>query len=525
MTALSLADALAALEKAAREAGADPAVARHEGESLAATIAEPAKGAFVDWSEQTGGGRSAEDFHDAASRGRRYRSGPTPTMSALSVSRSAHAPAYAKALSDVALAACSLGEENSRVLGNAAMASAAQLGESPPTPTPPTGVREPVPGVGSHLLSQVMEQLGQVQRKLTNLDLADVAPGTPGAFPLGDPDAPVVEEGAPAPVSKPPGQPDDGFETVAAQPPQPPESEEPAEPEPTPKTVDELLTELDELVGLTAVKAEIHRQAAVLRVEGLRKEAGLAAPTITRHMIFNGNPGTGKTTVARLVAGIYRALGLLSKGQLVEVDRSELVAGYLGQTAMKTAEVVTSAEGGVLFIDEAYSLSGDQYGTEAIDTLVKEMEDKRDDLVVIVAGYPVPMAVFISQNPGLESRFRTTIDFIDYTDDELVQIFGVMAESAEYDVDEPVLDRLRELLGAVQRGPTFGNARYVRNMLEAAIGRHAWRLREVDEPTVEQLRRLSAEDLDTVEPAGEGPAEAVDWEPTPMDDQPTKEAT
>ena len=128
--------------------------------------------------------------------------------------------------------------------------------------------------------------------------------------------------------------------------------------------------------------------------------------------------------MARLVAGIYRALGLLSKGQLVEVDRSELVAGYLGQTAMKTAEVVKSADGGVLFIDEAYSLAGDQYGQEAIDTLVKEMEDKRDDLVVIVAGYPLPMAVFIGQNPGLESRFRTTIDFPDYTDDELAGSSG-----------------------------------------------------------------------------------------------------
>jgi SpoVK/Ycf46/Vps4 family AAA+-type ATPase len=290
----------------------------------------------------------------------------------------------------------------------------------------------------------------------------------------------------------------------AAEPPAPPT------PEPAPKTVEELLAELDGLVGLVDVKAEIHRQAAVLRVEGLRKEAGLVSPTITRHLIFNGNPGTGKTTVARLVAGIYRALGLLSKGQLVEVDRSELVAGFLGQTAIKTAEVVTSAIGGVLFIDEAYSLAGDQYGTEAIDTLVKEMEDKRDDLVVIVAGYPVPMAVFIAQNPGLESRFRTTIDFPDYTDDELVKIFEVMATDAEYDAAQPVLDRLTEILGGVQRGPTFGNARYVRNLLEAAIGRHAWRLRDVEKPTLEQLRTLIPDDLDPViEPVLATPA-AVD---------------
>jgi hypothetical protein len=514
MSAVTLADALTALEKAARDAGVDPAVARREGEALSATVAEPARGAFVDWSKQTGGSRSAEDFQDAASRGRRFRAGPTPTMSALSVSRSAHAPAYAKALSDVAMAAISLGEENPRVVGNAAMASSAQLGEAPPAPMPPTGVREPVPGVGSHLLTQVMEQLGQVQRKLTNMDLVDVPPETPGAFPL---------EARPARTST---ADEDPTQVAPTEPPKDEEPEEPAEPEQPPKTVDELLAELDELVGLEAVKAEIHRQAAVLRVEGLRKDAGLAAPTITRHMIFNGNPGTGKTTVARLVAGIYRALGLLSKGQLVEVDRSELVAGFLGQTAMKTAEVVKSAEGGVLFIDEAYSLSGDQYGTEAIDTLVKEMEDKRDDLVVIVAGYPVPMAVFISQNPGLESRFRTTIDFVDYTDDELVQIFGVLAKAAEYDVDEPVLDRLRELLAAVQRGPTFGNARYVRNVLEAAIGRHAWRLREIEEPTVEQLRQLAAEDLDPVETAGVGPTDPVAFEPAPLDGpEPTVEAT
>jgi SpoVK/Ycf46/Vps4 family AAA+-type ATPase len=278
----------------------------------------------------------------------------------------------------------------------------------------------------------------------------------------------------------------------------PAEPEQPQEPEPPARTVEELLAELDALVGLADVKAEIHRQAAVLRVEGLRRDVGLRSPTITRHLIFDGNPGTGKTTVARLVAGIYRALGLLTKGQLVEVDRSELVAGFLGQTAIKTAEVVASAVGGVLFIDEAYSLSGDQYGTEAIDTLVKEMEDKREDLVVIVAGYPVPMAVFIGQNPGLESRFRTIIDFPDYTDEELVQIFQVMATDAEYDAGDEVLERLRLVLAGVERGPRFGNARYVRNLLEAAIGRQAWRLRDVDKPTVAELRTLVADDLDPI---------------------------
>ena len=211
MSVLALGDALAALEAAARDAGVDPAAARREGEALAATVAEPARGAFLDWSEETGGGRTAQDFQDAASRGRRYRAGPTPTMSALSVSRSAHAPTYARALSDVAMAAISLGEEHPRTVGNAAMASSAQLGEAPPAPLPPSGVREPVPGVGSHLLTQVMEQLGQVQRKLTNMDLTDVAPGTPGAFPLGTPDAPLQQERSPEdPTQAAPSEPAKG---------------------------------------------------------------------------------------------------------------------------------------------------------------------------------------------------------------------------------------------------------------------------------------------------------------------------
>ncbi len=477
MTTLStLREALAALMSTATSSGLDPHLARAEGEALAATVAEPARGAYVDWCAETGHS-SAEDFTTAASRGRRYRVSQTPSMASLVLSGSANAAAYAQALSDVALAGSLLGEENARSIGNAATAAAAQLGApGQSTPVPRVSARQSVPGVTDHFLQQVLEQSRIVRDKLAALEGVELVHD-----PAAVPDQPPSTEPDHVATAPPPG---------AVTPPAPPEA-----PEVPPKTVEELLAELDELVGLRDVKAEIRRQAAVLRVEGLRAEAGLERVTITRHLIFNGNPGTGKTTVARLVASIYRALGLLSKGQLVEVDRSELVADYLGQTANKTVEVVKSAIGGVLFIDEAYSLAGDQYGQEAIDTLVKEMEDHRGDLVVIVAGYPLPMAVFIGQNPGLESRFRTKIDFRDYSDDELVSIFEVMASAAQYDADDGVQDRLRELLAHVERGPSFGNARYVRNLLEAAIGRHAWRLRDVEAPTLEQLRMLLAEDL------------------------------
>lgn len=491
----TLAAALDALVATARAAGLDEAAARAEGEAVAATVSERSRGAFVGWSEQTGRAVSAEEHQLAAKRGNRFRAGPTPLMAGLLLTKSAASADYAGALADVALAGSRLGEPGPDAVGAAATVTTAQLGGGAaltPSSAAPGAfdlpARQPVPGLGTEVLDQVRRVGDQVRRQLSALN-----GGTPA--PPSAPEAPVPAPGA------------GGVQTQAAEP-AVPAAEEPEPEEPT-KTVEELLAELDALTGLANVKGEIHRQAAVLRVEGLRKKAGLDTPTITRHLVFNGNPGTGKTTVARLVAGIYRALGLLSKGQLVEVDRSELVAGYLGQTAAKTAEVVGSAKGGVLFIDEAYSLSGDQYGKEAIDTLVKEMEDNRDDLVVIVAGYPLPMAVFISENPGLESRFRTTIDFADYTDDELAEIFSSMVAGADYDAGEPVLDRLREILGAAQRGPSFGNARFVRNLMEAAIGHHAWRLRDIAEPTLEQLRTLEPEDL-VADPNEQGEQQPVE---------------
>lgn len=266
-----------------------------------------------------------------------------------------------------------------------------------------------------------------------------------------------------------------------------------------PATLEELLANLDKLVGLTSVKSEIHTLVNVARVKEMRKKEGLKAARTSYHMVFVGPPGTGKTTVARLVSQIFHALGLLSKGHLVEVDRAELVAGYVGQTAIKTDACVKEALGGVLFVDEAYSLAGgsDQdFGREAIETLLKLMEDNREDLVVIAAGYRDRMESFVESNPGLRSRFTRFIDFPDYTPDELTTIFTRLADEEGYKLDAGVGEAVRKTMfdAYVARTPTFGNGRMVRNLFEQALTAQANRLANLS-PNREQLCTLTMEDL------------------------------
>lgn len=305
----------------------------------------------------------------------------------------------------------------------------------------------------------------------------------------------------------------DEFVTHVPAPAQPPtevvpaaEQEETPLPESEP-TLEELLAELDGLCGLEQVKQDVKSLINLVKVRRLREEAGLPVPPMSLHLVFLGNPGTGKTTVARLLARLYHAIGVLPKGQLVEVDRSGLVAGFVGQTALKTQEVIQKAIGGVLFIDEAYALvnqdNGNDFGREVIEVLLKNMEDHRKDLVVIVAGYSQLMEKFIHSNPGLESRFNKYFYFEDYTGPQLMEIFQSMCQKNGYVLSPEAAQWAEQDFLSLYEGrdENFGNARDVRNLFEKAVSRQSDRVAQLESPTREQLMELRVEDLNETETA------------------------
>jgi stage V sporulation protein K len=271
------------------------------------------------------------------------------------------------------------------------------------------------------------------------------------------------------------------------------------------KSLEELMEDLNSLVGLKKVKEDVKSLTNTVKIMKMRKERGLPEVDMSLHLVFTGNPGTGKTTVARLLSGIYREIGVLSKGHLVEVDRSRLVAKYVGQTAPQVMEVVKEALGGVLFIDEAYSLVSrrgeNDFGYEAVDTLLKAMEDHRDDLIVIVAGYPDKMEEFLTSNPGLQSRFNKYINFDDYSPEELFDIFQGMCKKNGYKATEEAQAKVKELLSALHetRTDSFANARTVRNLFEKLLTIQADRLAGLENVSDEDLAAILPEDLDAIE--------------------------
>ena len=266
-------------------------------------------------------------------------------------------------------------------------------------------------------------------------------------------------------------------------------------------SLEELMEQLDELVGLEDVKKDVKSLMNLIKVRKLRAANDLPVPPMSLHMVFTGNPGTGKTTVARLLGGLYAAIGVLSKGQLVEVDRSGLVAGYVGQTALKTQEVIRSAMGGVLFIDEAYSLAAggeNDFGREAIETLLKAMEDHRDDLIVIVAGYDEPMESFINSNPGLQSRFNKYFYFPDYNGEQLMAMFRSRCRKNGYTLTEESEQAAQALFNRLyeERDDNFGNGREVRNRFEDLVVRQSNRVAKLESPDKEALMAVLPEDFE-----------------------------
>lgn len=269
-------------------------------------------------------------------------------------------------------------------------------------------------------------------------------------------------------------------------------------------SLEELMQEFDNLIGLSNLKKDIKNLVNLMKVRKLRIEQNLPVPPISFHLVFTGNPGTGKTTVARLVAKIYQSLGVISKGQLVEVDRSGLVAGYVGQTAIKVKEVVEKSLGGVLFIDEAYSLTSSNndrdYGKEAIETLLKCMEDYRNDFVVIVAGYPTEMEEFLNSNPGLKSRFNKFFEFKDYDALNLQSILEKMCEEGGYQLTEEANAYAASLFQFLvsKKTKNFGNGRVVRNIFEKIISYQANRVVEIANPSIQELSLIERSDMEKI---------------------------
>ena len=274
--------------------------------------------------------------------------------------------------------------------------------------------------------------------------------------------------------------------------------QQPAEPEKTG------MEELNELIGLQDIKNDVRELVSFMKVQKKREALGSKSVPVSLHLVFTGNPGTGKTTIARILARLYSEIGVLSRGQLVEVDRSGLVAGYVGQTAIKTQEKIQEALGGILFIDEAYALAkdGNDYGQEAIDTILKAMEDHRDDFIVIVAGYTEPMKTFIESNPGLKSRFNKFIEFPDYSPEELREIFLMRCSKYGYTLSDDAMKSLETIMQyrTSHKDPNFANAREARNIFEAVITNQATRLAEMEELPDELLNVLEAADFEELMP-------------------------
>ncbi len=285
--------------------------------------------------------------------------------------------------------------------------------------------------------------------------------------------------------------------------------------------LNELLAELNKLIGLGRVKQEIYQLIQFVRVQQLRKTKGFKTEPISMHSVFYGNPGTGKTTVARIYGQMLNALGLLSKGHLVETDRTGLIAGYVGQTELKTDEKIKEALGGILFIDEAYSLfkgdgSGWDYGQEAISVLIKRMEDYRDDFVVIVAGYDQPMEEFLRSNEGLKSRFSTYVHFDDYSSDELVNIFKLFCSEGQYEPTQQAINLVQQYFDVKRenRDETFGNGRVARNLYQYAVRNQSVRISEtLNAPSGADICAILPEDI---EPLLEGPEKATNSKTTKL---------